>query len=198
MAAVIPAIGGRAAHSSPLFSQSRIVRQQTMSVERMALSEAFIESKMAPMMVSPAALPHRRPRTAQEAALVEAHRARPYAVASSSTMPPAPLPPQTGTELVPGRALPRLLKPIAHAVSTAAVGLQPFEANEGPAVCWADKPNPHAPVDVGVSLLVKTLSQVDISSATFDCSMGIKVTWNDARMRGQTRVPDDLWTPNIQ
>lgn len=71
---------------------------------------------------------------------------------------------------------------------------------------WADHPHDdehgtrHGPVHVGVSCLIKTLSQVDPMTGTFLMQLGMKCMWNDRRLidyPDQWDLPEDLWVPNV-
>ena len=71
---------------------------------------------------------------------------------------------------------------------------------------WADHPHDdengtrHGPVHVGVSCLIKSLSQVDPMTGTFLMQLGMKCMWNDRRLidyPDQWDLPDNLWVPNV-
>ena len=66
---------------------------------------------------------------------------------------------------------------------------------------WADHPlDNEGTVHVGVSCLIKTISQVQPMTGSFLCQLGMKVVWNDPRMVNfpeTWELPEDLWCPNV-
>eukprot|EP00947_MAST-08B_sp_MAST-8B-sp1_P000129 g129.t1 len=67
---------------------------------------------------------------------------------------------------------------------------------------WSDRPSLQ-PVNVGLSILIKDLSAVDMATSSFSCNIGMKVTWNDWRLRNCDpsavgfHLPKNLWVPHI-
>ena len=66
---------------------------------------------------------------------------------------------------------------------------------------WADHPlENEGIVHVGVSCLIKSISQVQPMTGSFLCQLGMKVVWNDPRMVNfpeTWELPEDLWCPNV-